>query len=252
MALNTTASDHYLNLSGAQLVPTTASLTAGDNLTTVLAANAMMCVHGPNGLGKTLAVKANLRDQAPDHTIWLQLSSRSLPNIRTTLFKQLQLPGDLPTKVAPADDLLKEALDQQPHVLVCDEAQWLDTPGFEYFRSLWDTTTNVAVIFIGAENCYRKISNRPPLASRVLTWQQFDPLRPEEVLRAIPRFHPVWAPAEPEDLLWVDDLACHGNFRNWAKVTFHLQEALRRRPDETLNRELLGWVFSRLDSRARR
>ena len=47
--------DHYLGLAGANVVATEALLVLPDNLADVVAAKAMMCVHGDAGLGKTLS-----------------------------------------------------------------------------------------------------------------------------------------------------------------------------------------------------
>src|SRR5450755_50470 len=57
--------DHYLGLAGANVVATEALLMLQDNLADVVAARAMMCVHGDAGLGKTLSVNASLRALAP-------------------------------------------------------------------------------------------------------------------------------------------------------------------------------------------
>ncbi len=60
--------DHYLGLAGANVVATEALLMLQDNLADVVAARAMMCVHGDAGLGKTLSVNASLRALAPADT----------------------------------------------------------------------------------------------------------------------------------------------------------------------------------------
>jgi hypothetical protein len=245
-------SDHYLGLKGAHLVPTTATRTTHAQLRTVIEAHAMMCVHGGVGLGKTVAVNTSLRDLAPDNTLRLQLSSPNMSKIRTSLFRLLNLPGDPPGRSALCDEMLKDALSKDFRVLVCDEAQWLDTKAFEFFRELWDDPdTDLAIVFVGAENCHQKIRNRPALASRILTWQQFSPLTPGEVLATMPHYHPLWAGVPAQDLQWINDLACHGNFRNWAKITYHLQDAMTRHPTIGYSNDLVRWAFSNLDSTTR-
>jgi putative transposase len=57
--------DHYLGLSEARIVATEALLELRDNLTDVMDAKAMMCVHGDAGVGKTLSVNAALRALPP-------------------------------------------------------------------------------------------------------------------------------------------------------------------------------------------
>jgi hypothetical protein len=58
----------------------------------------------------------------------------------------------------------------------------------------------------------------------LLIWQRYKPLTPAEVLTVIPQYHPLWADVPTDELLWIDDVACHGNFRQWAKITYLLQE----------------------------
>ncbi|GAA3493930.1 hypothetical protein GCM10019016_010290 [Streptomyces prasinosporus] len=41
-------------------------------------------------------------------------------------------------------------------------------------------------------------------------------------LTVIPEYHPLWANVPVDELLWIDDVACHGNFRQWAKITYLL------------------------------
>ena len=71
--------DHYLGLAGANVVATEALLVLRDNLADVLAAKAMMCVHGDAGLGKTLSVNASLRALAPVDACRVQFRARPTP-----------------------------------------------------------------------------------------------------------------------------------------------------------------------------
>ncbi|MFF4234033.1 AAA family ATPase [Streptomyces sp. NPDC001820] len=245
-------SDHYLSLVGASLIPTLATRTTAKKLNTVITAQAMMCVHGGVGLGKTLAVKVNLRDLAPDNTLWFEFREGTTAHqTRTALVRALDLPTDTTAETDDLDDLIKASLADQPRVFVFDEAQGLSTQALAYVRHLWDNKhTQLAVIFVGGENCHQKMRGRAALASRICIWQQYSPLRPKEILGTMPNYHPVWADVSPKDLLWVDDLSCHGNFRNWAKVTFHLQNALQD-PETThtsFSRNLMREVLSELDS----
>jgi len=51
--------DHYLGLAGANVVATEALLVLRDNLADVLAAKAMMCVHGDAGRARLPAGRAH-------------------------------------------------------------------------------------------------------------------------------------------------------------------------------------------------
>ncbi|MFF7717579.1 hypothetical protein [Streptomyces sp. NPDC007988] len=67
----------------------------------------------------------------------------------------------------------------------------------------------------------------------------------------IPAYHPLWTDTDPDLILFTDDHAGHGSFRNWAKLTLHLQDALEENPDLTLTKDLVRWAFSRLDPTTR-
>jgi hypothetical protein len=252
--VTSTPSDHYLNLDGARLMPTRATRATQGSLETVISAQAMMCIHGAVGLGKTLAVNTNLRDLAPDSTVRLELRHGStLTRFQTMLFRALDLPGEKPSDTGDLEDLLVQALSDQPKVLLLDEAQGLTTKAMEFVRYLWRLKqTRLAVVFVGGEDCYRRIRSRAALASRICVWQQYCPLASDEVLALMPEYHQIWADVSPQDLLWVNDLICHGNFRNWAKATFHLQNALRKNPaHQGFTRDLMRTVLTELDSTAR-
>ncbi|WP_406387527.1 AAA family ATPase [Streptomyces sp. NBC_00887] len=244
--------DHHLSLRGATLRPTRATRLTAAHLKTVIKANGMMCIHGAVGLGKTLAVNTNLYDLAAHTTLRFQYPpGYPLNDFRADLAEALELPEDLQPGHRTTQRLIKSTLAAQPRIIVLDEAQTLSNLILEYIRDLWaDKQTHLAVVFVGGENCYQRIRSRAALASRICLWQQYAPLRPDEVVDTMPNYHPVWADVSPQDLLWVNDLACHGNFRNWATLTFHLQEAIDDpdREDSSFSRKLARAVLADMDS----
>ncbi|MGW5922283.1 AAA family ATPase [Nocardia fluminea] len=244
--------DHFLGLAGAQIVATDALLLTQDNLADVIAAKAMMCVHGDAGLGKTLSVNASLRALAPGMVCRVQFRARpTARDIRHELFAALGIGGSPPGKPIEFDQVLKDALAERFRVLVCDEAQWLSRECFEYWRHLWDDRrTDIAIVFVGGGNCYQVLRREPMLSSRVFVWQEFRRMSPEQVLRVIPAFHPVWANTDPEVIAFADTHAGHGNFRSWAKITAHADRALARSGRDRVDREVLGWVFTKLSGRS--
>src|SRR5271166_6796520 len=227
---------------------TEALLMLQDNLPDVVAAKAMMCVHGDAGLGKTLSVNASLRALAPADTCRVQFRARPTPrDIRHVLFDALGISGTPPGRPIEFDALLKDALSERFRVLVCDEAQWLSRECFELWRHLWDDRrTDIAIVFVGGGDCYRVLRREPMLSSRVYVWQEFRRLDREQVLAVIPAYHPVWADADTADIAYADVRAGHGNFRAWAKITAHVVTALARLDRGRPDREILQWVFSRL------
>ena len=244
--------DHYLDLPGANVVATEALLVLQDNLSDVVAAKAMMCVHGDAGLGKTLSVNASLRALAPDEVCRVQFRARPTPrDIRHVLFQALGIGGTPPTRPIEFDALLKDVLAERYRVLVCDEAQWLSRECFELWRHLWDDRrTDIAIVFVGGGDCYRVLRREPMLSSRVYIWQEFRRLTPAQVLTVIPAYHPVWAHTSAEDIAYADTHAGHGNFRAWSKITAHVITGLTRLGREHPDREVLNWAFTRLGNTA--
>lgn len=172
--------------------------------------------------------------------------------IRTQLWRRLDLPGEPPQSVGPCDQQIQDALEAEPRVLLVDEVQGLGTKALEYFRTLWgDDARRAAIIFVGSGNARQKILNNPALHSRILDWYQFSPLTPTEVQAIIPAYQRTWAGAQPELILYTDDMAGHGSFRNWARITLLLHDALEENPDLTLSKDLIRWVLSRIDPTTR-
>lgn len=237
--------DHYLRLPEARAVATTATRRVRMQLEKVIAARALMGIHGDVGLGKTFAIHATLRELAPDTTIRLQVHlGTKIGDIHTALAQALELPPGI------SFDHLAQTLAGTSHVLLCDEAQHLSATTFEYLRTVWDRSQR-PFVFVGADSTHKKLRDRRALASRIHDWEQFRPLTPADVLTHIPAFHPLWEKADNDLVLYTDDFVCHGNFRNWANVTYHARDEMDRDPSLKLDKNLIRWIMSRLDSTRR-
>ncbi|MEV4752649.1 ATP-binding protein [Streptosporangium sp. NPDC049248] len=251
-SLGKVGDDQYLRLPDANIVATDSLCITRENLEEVIAAKAMMCIHGDAGLGKTFSVNASLRDIAPQQSYRIQFRARPTPRyIRSMLFDALAIVGKPPSRPAEFDRLLKGVLAEEFRIFICDEAQWQSTECFEYWRHLWDDKhTDMAVVFVGGGDCYRVLSREPMLASRIYIWQEFRRMSLDQVYSVIPAFHPIWEDADPVDIEFVDDKAAHGNFRSWAKITLHTVRALSRAEQHRVDRDVLLRVFSKLGGRS--
>ncbi|WP_330315630.1 ATP-binding protein [Streptomyces platensis] len=242
--------DFYLNLADARIVATEALLEAGENIADTIDAHAMSCIYGDAGLGKTFSVLAALKEVAADLVLFLQFRSRPTPrDIRMELFTLLNLEGKPPSHPSEFDHLLKRSLARRPYVLAFDEAQQFSRECFEFVRHLWDTgkgKNRPAVLFIGGEECYKTLYNEPALASRIYIWQEFTPMEPEEVLKNIPHFHPLWANASPELISYIDQEAGGGTFRMWSKITHHILEGMKRRGLTEVDENIARWAIRRV------
>ncbi|WP_247204746.1 ATP-binding protein [Streptomyces sp. AgN23] len=242
--------DFYLNLADARIVATEALLEAGENIADTIDARAMSCIYGDAGLGKTFSVLAALKEVAADLVLFLQFRSRPTPrDIRHELFTLLNLEGKAPTHPSEFDQLLKRSLARRPYVLAFDEAQQFSRECFEFVRHLWDTgqgKNRPAVLFIGGEECYKTLYNDPALASRIYIWQEFTPMEPDEVLKNIPHFHPLWANTSPELINYIDQEAGAGTFRMWSKITHHILEGMKRRGLDEVDETIARWAIRRV------
>ncbi|GHC34390.1 AAA family ATPase [Streptomyces rochei] len=245
--------DHYLGLTGANAMATKAVAETETRLLKAIKHNAMVCIHGHVGLGKTFAVHTVLRRRAAEITVRLRYNTGANMNeIRTQLWRRLDLPGQPPQSVGPCDQHIRDALEAEPRVLLIDEVQGLGPKALEYFRTLWgDDARRAPIILVGSGNARQKILNNPALHSRILDWYQFSPLTPTEVQAVIPAYQRIWADAQPELILYTDDMAGHGSFRNWARITLLLHDALDENPGLTLSKDLIRWVLSRIDPTTR-
>ncbi|MDF4248775.1 ATP-binding protein [Streptomyces sp. WMMB303] len=183
--------DHYTQLPDAAVVTTRALLAARENIADTIEARAMMCLHGPAGVGKTLAANVCLRElQAAQGEEVCRITFRARPTaraVRHELFAALGLPGDPPRHPSEFDRLLLDSLASQPRTLVVDEAQWLNQETFEYFRFAWDNPyTQIAIIFAGGEGAHSVLRKEPMLSSRIFIWQHLKKLTVAEVQQVIP------------------------------------------------------------------
>lgn len=253
--------DHFLRVNGAHAVLTRAAAETHDLIASALRQNSISCIHGHVGLGKTFAVHAALRRLAPDTTVRLAFDkARSVTPILDGLWRALELPGDQPTE-APAKEKIRTSLIHNPRVLLIDEVQNLGPIPLEYLRTLWDKT-QIPMVLVGSGNTRQKVLHHPALHSRIPGWHQFSPLQLPDVLHVIPAYHPLWEGADSDLLVFADDQYAHGIFRNWVKLTLHVQDGLGRAdegatagtpgggggPGRTVDRDLIRWAFSRLDS----
>jgi hypothetical protein len=243
---------HYLGLPGAQIVATETLQATQVSLERTLEHRAMMCVYGDAGLGKTLSVRAALRElAAPEQTIRVEFRSRPTTLVvRTELFNALAIGGQPPRKPVDFDRLLREVLAERFRVLVCDESQWMRKECFEYWRYLWDDpNTQIAIVFVGGGDCHRVLQSEPMLASRIYIWQAFRKMSRQQVLTVIPAFHPLWRDVDRALIARVDRQAGHGSFRNWAKITSHCTDALARLAEPSLTPEILAWAVREASGR---
>ncbi|MGW7081414.1 AAA family ATPase [Streptomyces sp. NPDC054866] len=245
--------DHFMRLKDAQVVATKVLLEVRENIRAAITAQAMICIYGATGHGKSLAVNASLRELAPTVTRRIRFQARpTTRGLRHELFYALGLPGRPPSQPIEFDRVLRAAL-QEPRLLVCDEAQWLSKHCFEYLRYLWDDPDiDLTIVFTGGDGCFETLQSEPMLESRVYIWQEIPRMPLTEVQAVIPAFHPLWAEAGPDLIALCDGEAAHGNFRAWAKITHQLLTGIEETGRGAVDEDILRWVYSKLSHRGQR
>ncbi|MGW2513939.1 AAA family ATPase [Streptomyces scopuliridis] len=240
---------HYLSLPHAANValPFLEALQRG--LDQTVAEQAIMCVYGDAGTGKTFGLDTVLATRAvPARPTRLgRLLPRPAPTpaaLRSHLAGALNLNDARPEDPGAFDTALRRVLAARDHLLVVDEAQRLDAACFEYLRYLFDDPqTRLSVVLAAGERGLAVLRRQKMLASRTAVWLKAPALTPGEVRWAIPLFHPLWQHSDPAALQHLDMRLCHGNFRRWAAATHHALRMLRHTPCGLAGRPVLQDVL---------
>lgn len=183
----------------AKTIKTEQFLMADRAVRTCAKRNALALITGDAGRGKTFAVEA-------------ATSSLDVPVVRTlfgssTNRKQMArslvaaTTGSKPTPRLTHDDLVDECLRlyRKPHVAVIDEAQHLNFDCNFFIRYLLDhPETRIAFILVGADGCRERVNRDQMLATRVYRTVEFSEVPVEQILKALPSYHPVYSGADSE------------------------------------------------------
>lgn len=235
---------HFLKLEDAATVRTTSFHLAQRAVADLLEAQAMGVIHGDAGLGKSFAVDFAVRRTNTEYC-WVEFPPRStMKQITETLLSALTGLEHRGERLKLSRDLLG-VLSEEPRLVVVDEAQRLNAECVEYLRYLHDDpATSFALVLVGGNGCWEVLSRHPMLEARVFRRVAFQPMKPEHVLKAIPNYHGIYADADRELLLRVDELFAHGNFRRWASFTKTAAAECREQELQSLTEEIVEFVFA--------
>ena len=217
---------HHLDLEGAEVMQTEAFLLAERAARDVATAGAIGVIHGVAGTGKTFAVQAAV-DALPVPACCVQFPSRpSMLRIAQQLLHRLTGRKPAAGNRFELSDRLVDLLAEHDRLIVVDEAQWLTRECIECLRHLHDDpATRFGLLLVGGDGCWQVLLREPMLRSRLYRRVTFTPLSSRAVLAIVPRYHRLYARADPELLLAINDRYAHGLFRHWAAFT-HTAAAL--------------------------
>jgi len=210
---------HYLQLQDANTVATAYLKQTQRAIGDLVAARAMGVVYGEAGLGKTFAVERSfeaLEVRPAEIDFALRTTTKGLIVKLLEALTGVRHQGTQ-TRLEP---LLLDALRETPRAVKIDEGQRLHYEAVEFLRFLHDDPeTQFALVIVGGNGCYELLTRYPMLCSRFYRWVEFHRLREDELLRFLPRFHPLYESADPGLLRKVDRELGRGNLRSWAAFT---------------------------------
>jgi DNA transposition AAA+ family ATPase len=237
---------YFLDLPGTRTLATADLDAVREGLTRAVTEQAMMCLSGDAGTGKTLAAHAALQHY-PDHAV-LPLPSRPGPtDLRRHLHHTLALAGDAPADPGVADTLIRSALAGQRRVVLVDEADRLSASGFEYLRHLHDDLGGLCVVLIAGHRGERALRNQRMLHSRTAVWHTVTALPRHRAPAAAYALHPVWQHVAATDLRALDACYAQGNLRRWACLTHHAHRLLVRSGTDRFTCDLIEALIDRID-----
>jgi type II secretory pathway predicted ATPase ExeA len=236
------------------LVPTDHTVATARAVRGLLRHNAMGCVYGEAGLGKTVSVADAVTARRRGDRL-LRTCTERFPSgwTRNEIGEQLlaTITGDPIQTNLKLDRLSLKLIGELSHggqwLLVIDEAQNLTKVAMDFFRYLHDDkSTRFALLFVGGNGCYQTLSKEPMLRSRIFWWVEFRPLPPAEVPALVRGLHPVYHDASDELLTEINDLACHGQWRAWAHFTTAVLDLLASTGRPGIDDEIIGNVLYQL------
>jgi DNA transposition AAA+ family ATPase len=238
-------SRHFLDLDGASTIPTQHLLLTRRAVRDICDAAAMGAVHGDAGLGKTFAVEEAVGAMAAP-VAWTSFPGRPTMRLVATTLVTLLTGAPAPERSRfQLTGMLVEELSYRRRLVVVDEAQRLNRECIEYLRHLHDhPRTTFALLLVGGDGCWQVLSREPMLRSRIYRRVVFRPLTTRQVLEGIRAFHPIYADAPEQVILFVDDYFGHGNLRNWASFTRSAAQLCREHRRANVDEEIARNVFA--------
>jgi hypothetical protein len=226
---------HYRGLEGASVVATEPLARARGALKRISAERGLGVFYGDAGYGKTFATRCAIALDNDLDVVWCVFPTRRTTQVQV-IRRVLELATGVPHR-GELYDLMAEAREElavKPRLLVVDEAQELNAECVDVLRHLHDEErTDFALLFVGGNGCWEVLSRFPMLKSRLTRAIGFKPLSQGALLDYLPRFHPLYADADPTVLAWVDQNYARGSLRAWTGFTKEAVELVNDGKDLT-------------------
>ncbi|KOG54413.1 hypothetical protein ADK76_23370 [Streptomyces griseoflavus] len=185
-----------------------------------LGQGALLYLRGEAGTGKTTAVTQVLASlDTPTAYVAPRLSRLSPRALCGALFESLGITQPLPRAIAASARILTQNLARRPCVIAYGDADMLTRPSHRLIGDIHHGTSSLALL--------TGLPHLKPLEAAADHSIEARPMERAEVLRLLPRLHPLWEQAPSALIADLDDYL-HGNLRHWQHATAHYQRALER------------------------
>lgn len=202
--------------------------------------------YGAPGLGKTLAVRHFLGRVSEIPTTYLVAGEHpSLPAFARDLAMSVTgiLRLDRETLYS-LKQLLRGALwTQGAMLIVIDEVERLGADHWEFLRDLHDhQDAAFALLLVGNHRALKVVEQRPMVRDRLLHVFHFEPLAIRDMLKFLPRYHPIFSNSSPAVLQRVAATS-KGRFRWLAMFTLLCEDLGTRAQVDVVDEKLMNRVL---------
>lgn len=197
-------------------------------------------IDGPSGAGKSQLLGA-VQAACPHRTVRVQPEKRDHGK-RLDVMIHTELTGHVPTGTE-ADIERANAVEicRTPTLLIIDEAQLVSASTLLSLRRMQrDAARPFGLLFAGI-GMVEHAERDPSLATRRQFIITVRPMVGPTLIPTLARAHPLLAAADPDLLLAVDHVHCHGQWRAWMILLENHQNTLG--PDQPVTRESMATVL---------
>lgn len=231
----------YFELTDARPVKTPSYLLARQAIKDAAEEGAIALIYGEAGTGKSFAARhavAAVRSRLEIECIeWTAPHQARKEDVVKALLKQVTGRPFEGTRF-PLTERLEDELAQSKRLIWVEEAQNLNKSCMQVLRGVWDEPkTEFGFVFSGGHGCFDVLASDRMLMSRIARRCRFAPMKTDEVIEAIPEWHPLWRGRAK--LVRVADGRCRGNWRKWSLLTSTCLSIMERRRESELNEDII-------------
>lgn len=247
---------HWGDLPGARVIDTEALRRVSDVVEATIRGRGIGLVFGPPGVGKTAGTEHHL---AATGRPVIEVALDGPPTDREVVARiHAAITGERYEDVRGTRSGLQQRLPyltREGCVMHVDEAQHLRGSGFKTLRSVFDQGERrgapIVMILTGGPEFVSALEESDPdrmLASRIVAEAELDVLSEEDVLEAVPNYHPIYRGVDLMLVLRINRVA-GGEFRRWAEFTLQAHELCHAAGETRLTADIADRVLRTFPTR---